>query len=89
MSKAADTPPSFNSSEKTCDRVLAVGWEKMLYPVEEVRFPGRAGTHFGFKTNGTRVVFQPTTQPTKCDALYDFRELWLSPRLRSDGERVT
>jgi len=25
--------------------------------------------------------FQPTTQPTKCDVLYDFRVLWQSPRV--------
>jgi hypothetical protein len=25
-------------------------------------------------------ILQPTTQPTKCDVLYDFRELWQSPR---------
>jgi hypothetical protein len=24
--------------------------------------------------------FQPTPQPTQCDVLYDFRELWQSPR---------
>jgi hypothetical protein len=28
------------------------------------------------------VFFKPTTQPTKPDVLYDFRELWQFPRSR-------
>ena len=28
----------------------------------------------------SRAIFQPTTQPTMLDVLYDFRELWQSPR---------
>ena len=36
--------------------------------------------------------FQPTTQPTKCDVLYDLRGVWQSPRvcklsLRASGPR--
>jgi hypothetical protein len=26
------------------------------------------------------AVFQPTTQPTECDVLYDLRGVWQSPR---------
>jgi hypothetical protein len=30
---------------------------------------------------GDSTSVQPTTQPTKYDVLYDFSELWQSPRL--------
>ena len=38
--------------------------------------------------------FQPTTQPTTCDVLYDFRVFWQSPRscklsLRASGVLMT
>ena len=41
MSKAADTPPSFNSSEKTCDRVLAVAWRRCC--TQSKKFDFQAG----------------------------------------------
>src|SRR6266576_3166439 len=30
---------------------------------------------------GRRLFFQPTTQPTECDVLYDLRVVWQSPRV--------